>query len=189
MIGQSFGSLLVLREAASDKKGKKRWLCRCTCGNFTIVYGFNLTSNSTQSCGCSRQKDNAGYRAVHLWLTKIKPKPEFCELCKEQPAEQLSYNHKDSKEYSRNPDDYNWLCTSCHCFKDRGSNTVITKTKIRRIRELCNKGATQRELATLFRVDCGTINNIVNYRGHYQKTINPSIFKELIQGLERNQNA
>jgi hypothetical protein len=29
-----------------------RWLCTCNCGNQVIVYGSNLQSGVTQSCGC-----------------------------------------------------------------------------------------------------------------------------------------
>ena len=30
------------------------WLCKCECGNLTIVRGCNLKSGASQSCGCER---------------------------------------------------------------------------------------------------------------------------------------
>lgn len=37
MIGQTFGCLTVIKEAGSVK-GRKRWLCRCSCGKETVVW-------------------------------------------------------------------------------------------------------------------------------------------------------
>lgn len=51
-----FGRLLVIRR--TDKSGKPRWLCKCDCGNELEVYGYNLTSGNTKSCGCL-QKERA----------------------------------------------------------------------------------------------------------------------------------
>lgn len=49
--GQFFGRLRVI---ARDKNrhGKARWLCVCECGNETVVFGAQLRSGKTQSCGC-----------------------------------------------------------------------------------------------------------------------------------------
>ena len=44
------------------KNGSSRgnfWLCRCDCGNYKEVYGWNLINGRTQSCGCIANK---GYR-------------------------------------------------------------------------------------------------------------------------------
>lgn len=51
MTGQQFGRLTVLEQAAH--RGKKvRWLCRCECGNKSVVDGACLRSGNTKSCGC-----------------------------------------------------------------------------------------------------------------------------------------
>lgn len=49
---------------------------------------------------------------VHRWVKEYKPKPQFCEFCKENKSLDLANikNH----QYTRNPDDYKWLCRSCH---------------------------------------------------------------------------
>ena len=129
-----------------------------------------------------RQKTKISYRAIHYRLEKDKPKPELCQRCKEEPATDLSFNGPD-KGYSKDPNDYEWLCKSCHNFKDRTNGVIMTKAQIRKIREFYIAGITGRELAVLFKVTCATISNIVNYKGHYQKLINPSIFKMLVQDL------
>ena len=56
-VGKKFGMLTVL-ERADDKispNGNKhtRWLCRCECGNTTVVMWDNLKSGHTTSCGCA----------------------------------------------------------------------------------------------------------------------------------------
>lgn len=57
MIGRTFGELVVLREAGSSK-GHLRWLCKCSCGNETVVDGGNLRSGHTSSCGhCEKFED------------------------------------------------------------------------------------------------------------------------------------
>ena len=56
LIGQKFGRLTVISEALSTKspcgRTNIRWLCKCTCGNETIVYRSSLKSNLSTSCGC-----------------------------------------------------------------------------------------------------------------------------------------
>lgn len=58
LTGQRFGRLTVLREGNRIIDGgyamshKARWICRCTCGNETVVLGENLRQGNTRSCGC-----------------------------------------------------------------------------------------------------------------------------------------
>jgi hypothetical protein len=104
------------------------------------------------------------------------------ERCRERPATELSYRHKNG--YSRNPDDYQWLCKPCHMLKDKGSGAIMTKAQMHRIREKFKcKAATRQELADIFKVSVRTIHNILHYEGAYKVTVNPNIFKELIEGL------
>ena len=56
MIGQRFGRLIVIERAASDKHRNSKWRCKCDCGNETIVLGFNLKNQNTESCGCLHKK-------------------------------------------------------------------------------------------------------------------------------------
>lgn len=58
LTGQKFGKLTVI-ERAPDRimpNGNRKimWLCNCDCGNENvIVYGGDLRSSHTKSCGCS----------------------------------------------------------------------------------------------------------------------------------------
>jgi len=51
--GQRFGKLTVI-ERVKYKGNRYKWLCRCSCGNETLVETHGLTSGSTKSCGCLR---------------------------------------------------------------------------------------------------------------------------------------
>ena len=50
--GDKFGLLSILKEI-EQKSNKRRFLCKCDCGNIVEVFLLNLrTQNHTQSCGC-----------------------------------------------------------------------------------------------------------------------------------------
>ncbi len=55
MVGQQYGQLTVVADAGADKKGQRRFLCRCTCGEMTTVVGGVLRRGLTRSCGCLRR--------------------------------------------------------------------------------------------------------------------------------------
>lgn len=65
MIGKRFGKLVVVSRAKSPNK-QAAWLCRCECGNETVVLGWNLRSGHTVSCGCAHQEGlKKGLRLSH----------------------------------------------------------------------------------------------------------------------------
>lgn len=47
LTGRVFGRWTVIERSA-----KRKWLCICDCGNRVSVYGTNLTSGKSRSCGC-----------------------------------------------------------------------------------------------------------------------------------------
>jgi len=51
LVGQKFGSLLVLERLPNDNE-QHIWLCRCDCGNELKIRGGNLLTANTRSCGC-----------------------------------------------------------------------------------------------------------------------------------------
>lgn len=62
--GQRYGSLVVVRY--SHHVGPKRaWLCRCDCGEETIVQDSNLRSSHTTSCGCALIAARSVARLTH----------------------------------------------------------------------------------------------------------------------------
>lgn len=63
LCGQRFGKLIVLKRAEKPQKCKTNgdyWLCRCDCGNETVVLGSNLRRGHTTSCGCKKLRDLTG---------------------------------------------------------------------------------------------------------------------------------
>lgn len=55
MIGKISGKLKVLSELDERAKGGgKQYLCKCECGNTTIVRSDHLKSGHTTSCGCNK---------------------------------------------------------------------------------------------------------------------------------------
>jgi|GEM_PF-6860702 len=56
LTGKRFGRLEVLELwPVRDKHKNRKWLCRCDCGELTVVYGINLKRGTAQSCGCLRR--------------------------------------------------------------------------------------------------------------------------------------
>lgn len=51
-MGNRYHRLIVLSFHHKDKNNNLFWLCKCDCGNETVVRGGNLRTNHTQSCGC-----------------------------------------------------------------------------------------------------------------------------------------
>ena len=49
--GQRFGRLVAVRVAQSKPR---KWLCRCDCGNDTVVLTRDLRNGNTTSCGCRK---------------------------------------------------------------------------------------------------------------------------------------
>jgi hypothetical protein len=54
LTGKKFGRLTVTSRYGLNKSRNTTWIARCTCGNYIISVGTNLTRNNTRSCGCLR---------------------------------------------------------------------------------------------------------------------------------------
>jgi len=56
LTGQQFGRLTVMREYGNDGTKHKRvlWMCKCVCGNESVVLSSKLTFGHTKSRGCYR---------------------------------------------------------------------------------------------------------------------------------------
>jgi hypothetical protein len=73
LTGKKFGKLTVLQMYGRDKNNVIKWLCKCECGNETIVYGEVLKNGRTQSCGCSQTTHNmTKTRPYETWSTMKK---------------------------------------------------------------------------------------------------------------------
>lgn len=51
--GQRFGKLKTVKYY----KRKRKWLCRCDCGNTTEVRSYDLRQGRTKSCGCLKKRN------------------------------------------------------------------------------------------------------------------------------------
>ena len=55
--GTKFGKLTVLKFDRVRNQASM-WLCKCECGNKSIVYLTNLKKGTTKSCGCLQKEPN-----------------------------------------------------------------------------------------------------------------------------------
>lgn len=62
--GHVFGRLTVISRAENSGR-KVRWICKCACGNETIVAGNHLRSGSTVSCGCFAAESTKNRSFIH----------------------------------------------------------------------------------------------------------------------------
>ena len=65
LTGQTFGRLTVIKRAGSDKHGRPKWKCQCSCGNTVIVVGRNLRTKNSKSCGCLRNEHIKKLKFTH----------------------------------------------------------------------------------------------------------------------------
>lgn len=68
LTGRRFGQLTVVRRVEKDTKLLTSfWLCRCVCGNETVVSSVNLKSGNTKSCGHLRGEKMDYFALGFLW--------------------------------------------------------------------------------------------------------------------------
>lgn len=60
MTGRRFGMWTVVSYA-----NKKKWLCRCECGEQRSVLGASLRNGASTSCGCTRMESMADAKRTH----------------------------------------------------------------------------------------------------------------------------
>ena len=73
IVNKKFNRWTVISKAPNDKTGHTRFLCKCECGNTSLVLRQNLISGTSKSCGCLA-KELSSKRAKHgeaVKLTKL----------------------------------------------------------------------------------------------------------------------
>ena len=70
LIGQVFGKLTVI-ELDKESSGRRKWICKCSCGNTVSVREYNLKSGNTKSCGCTR-KEKSSVRNLNVKQVKTR---------------------------------------------------------------------------------------------------------------------
>ena len=78
LVGQRFSRLVVVKRDGSDKWGSATWMCKCDCGNETVIRTTTLRNGGAQSCGClnlekaiSRCPDNARHKLSRTRLYRV----------------------------------------------------------------------------------------------------------------------
>lgn len=96
LIGKVFGKYTVIYQAES-KGWKRRWLCRCECGNERIISTEHLNSGKRTGCNaCNNGNLKKPYEGRYNFL---------CAMAKDRCNVDLSYEdyveftHKDECEY------------------------------------------------------------------------------------------
>lgn len=65
MIGQRFGRLFVMKAPTVKHNGRRHFVCRCDCGQQTLVRATKLRSGHTSSCGCLKNEATGNRRRTH----------------------------------------------------------------------------------------------------------------------------
>lgn len=75
--GKVYGKLLVLERATrGSSSGQILWKCRCECGALIDVYGWNLRSGASTSCGCQKSRGETLIAKI-LNIKNIEYKPQY----------------------------------------------------------------------------------------------------------------
>ena len=69
LTGRKFDRLTVLEFAGQDKFKQRMWLCKCECGNTTVVPTYKLKSGRTRSCGCLKLNQRELMRRNISWMS------------------------------------------------------------------------------------------------------------------------
>jgi len=77
-------------------------------------------------------KNSFNYSVLHKYMKSRKPKPEFCQICKKKKKLDLAFkNHKAGFKtpelYTRNINDWYYICRSCHMKEDNRVNSLKPK--------------------------------------------------------------
>lgn len=96
------------------------------CAEFCKKRGWHSTGSMAYNW-----KETPNYRTLHRWIFNNKPRVQFCEICgKETKLECANI----SGNYTRNFDDYKWMCRACHTEYDgkyknlkQGEDAILSK--------------------------------------------------------------
>lgn len=75
LVGQVFSELTVIAEVEQGANYLRRYRCKCSCGNETIVGQAHLRRGSTTSCGCIQkqrlEENRTSHKQAHTKLYKV----------------------------------------------------------------------------------------------------------------------
>ncbi len=109
---RSLGQHLRFHNKKEREKASLRQL-----GKNNSNYG-NHTSKNKGKNNPNFKPNSIKFSTIHMFIGKRKEKPDKCERCKKENCRiELSFNH-DLGDYTRNPNDYEYLCCKCHKQRD-----------------------------------------------------------------------
>lgn len=124
--GQRFGTIVAVEyKRKQPDQPVSMWLCKCDCGETTLVRVGDLNSGSVRSCGDSRHQrwEVVGNKAAHDRVRRERGSASLhrCVDCGGDAAH-WSYDHRDEAElvdakkgpYSLDPAHYEARCVPCH---------------------------------------------------------------------------
>lgn len=135
LVGCIFGELTVIKKENKIKGKERKWTCKCSCGKIISVFGSNLKTGNTKSCGHihdeyikSYKKEINNEKDLNLrlrssfeskeWAKKVKIKHDFTCLCCGQRGGKLHSHHiqswKNKPELRFDIDNGVCLCYDCH---------------------------------------------------------------------------
>lgn len=139
--GQRFARLVVMELHTERRGGQWAWVCRCDCGETTIVRSAHLRNGHTTSCGCWG-RTNVGVRSRKLMVNYF---GAHCRVAARRgsassypcidcgkSARDWCYNYADPQEardeknrrYSLSPAYYDPRCRLCHKTFDLSAKSV-----------------------------------------------------------------
>lgn len=132
-VGNRYNKLIVLKQADKPRENAGRglwWLCKCDCGNITIVRGKDLRNGDVQSCGCLEKENQHKFgqynfidetNNVYTYLTVIKQAPSKKGIaaweCKCKCGNTIIVRGCDLR---------NGSVKSCGCLHSLGEQKIIT---------------------------------------------------------------
>lgn len=165
LTGKRFNKLVVLREGKKSNTGIIRWICRCDCGNESLVIGNQLKNGKTKSCGCLKnrlQRENLlGKKFGKLTVIKKGTKTGsgqvrwicICDCGSRKEVEVLAANLKKGHT------------TGCGCRRNHDKKIDLTGKKINMLTVIRQDGYNKSGQANwLCKCECGDFTTVDGYR-------------------------
>lgn len=148
LTGKQFGDLIVIKETKVEGKVGSFWLCKCSCGNETIIRGSDLKNK--KHCGCKNKttrEDLTGQKFGKLTVVEYvytKNKRAYYRCSCECGGEKIAQG-KLLK---------NGHITSCGCMTGRKQNLIGKKFGKLTVKELIGKNKCNSQI-WLCSCECG----------------------------------
>src|SRR5262245_39727606 len=82
ILGQRFGRLTVVEDVGTIGTRYRHWVCRCDCGEMTVVRATSVGGGRIRSCGCLRRETTRQRSLKHGMATRGKERsPEYRAWC------------------------------------------------------------------------------------------------------------